>query len=59
VGSSLVALAEHVEEERIHVVIQRLVIQEQLRQVAQILAVDAFLPPIDLELHMTMRTHVR
>ena len=51
VGSSLVALAQHIEEESIHVVVQRLVVQEQLGQVAQVLAVDLLLPAVDLELH--------
>ena len=49
-GSSLVTLAEYVEEKRIHVVVQRLVIQKQLRQVAQVLTVDALLSTINLEL---------
>lgn len=39
VSASLVHLTEHVEEEGVHVVVQRLVVQEQLGQQAQVLAV--------------------
>eukprot|EP00958_Prasinococcus_capsulatus_P026890 scaffold5061_cov378-Prasinococcus_capsulatus_cf.AAC.9 len=46
VAAAVVALAQYVEEKQIDVVVERLVIQEQLREVAQILTVDLFLFPI-------------
>jgi len=39
VGPPLVDLAQHVEQEEVHVEVQRLVVQEQLCQVGQVLAV--------------------
>ena len=44
-----VALGHNVEEERLNVVIQGLVVQEQLGQQAQVLAVDFLLLAVDLE----------
>jgi hypothetical protein len=41
--------AEHVEKEDAHVLVQVLVVQEQLRQEGQVLAVDWVLIPVDLE----------
>eukprot|EP00968_Pinguiococcus_pyrenoidosus_P023974 scaffold4148_cov240-Pinguiococcus_pyrenoidosus.AAC.4 len=46
---SVVKLAQDVEEERIDVVVERLVIQEQLREVAEVLAVFGLDHPIHLE----------
>ena len=43
-----VVLTEHVEQEEIHIIVQRLVIQKQFCQVAQILAILLFLLPIHL-----------
>ena len=40
VTAQMVRFCHDVEEERLHVVVQRLVVQEQLGQQAQILAVD-------------------
>lgn len=49
VGSPLIALAQDVKQEQVHIVVQRLVVQEQLGEVAQVLAVHALLLAIDLE----------
>lgn len=45
----LVILRQHVKQKRLHVVIQRLVIEEQLRQQTQILTVDLVHVPVDFE----------
>lgn len=45
----LVVLGEHVEEERLHVVVERFVVQKQLSQQTQILAVDLVHVPINFE----------
>ena len=50
VSPSLVALAQHIKQEGVDIVVQSLVVEEQLGQVAQVLAVDLLLPPVDLEL---------
>ena len=43
-----VRLGHDVEEERIGVVVERLVVEEELRQQAQVLRVRLVLPPVDL-----------
>jgi hypothetical protein len=48
-AAPLVALTEDVEEEEVDVVVERLVVQEQLRQVAQVLAVHLVLLPVHLQ----------
>mmetsp|Transcript_9408 Transcript_9408/g.25476 ORF Transcript_9408/g.25476 Transcript_9408/m.25476 type:complete len:234 (+) Transcript_9408:1227-1928(+) len=54
----LVDLAQHVEQERIHVIIERLVVQEQLGQQTQVLTVNLGLPAIHLK-HGDLRVGVR
>lgn len=44
-----VILRQHIEQKRFHVIIQSLVVQEQLRQQTQVLAVDLIDIPIHLE----------
>lgn len=44
-----VVLCQHVEEERLHVIVQRLVIQKELGQQTQVLTVDSADIPIHLE----------
>mmetsp|Transcript_13380 Transcript_13380/g.54017 ORF Transcript_13380/g.54017 Transcript_13380/m.54017 type:complete len:575 (-) Transcript_13380:98-1822(-) len=46
---ALVHLAQHVEQEEIHVVVERLVVQEELGEVAQVLAEDLLLLAVNLE----------
>ena len=46
---SLVALAEDVEQKEVDVVVERLVVEEHFRQVAQVLAVGLLFLPVDLE----------
>ena len=41
--------AEHIEEENAHVLVQVLVVQEQLRQKGEVLAIDGILVAVDLE----------
>ncbi len=43
-----IALAQYVEEERVHIIVQRLVIQEQLAEQAQALTVNLVLLAINL-----------
>lgn len=45
----LVELAEHEEKERSHVPIEVFVVEEELREVAEVLAIDRVLEPVDLE----------
>lgn len=47
-GSPLIVLTEDVEQKKVHVVVERLVVQEQLCQVAQVLAVLLLLLAIHL-----------
>ena len=49
VGAVRVGLGEDVEEERLDVVAQRLVVEEELGEEAQVLAVDLVLAAVDLE----------
>ena len=49
VKAVVVALAHHVEQERVGVVIQGLVVEEQLGQEAQILSVGLVLAAVDLK----------
>lgn len=49
VAAVLVARHHAVEQERVHVVVERLVVQEELRQQAQVAAPRALPPPVDLE----------
>ena len=49
VAPALIRLREHVEQEQVHVVVQRLVVQEQLGQEAQVLAVHLLLAAVNLE----------
>ena len=51
VGPPLVVLAEHVEQEEVDVVVERLVVQEQLCEVAQVLAVALLLLAVHLPRH--------
>ena len=44
-----VVLGHHVEQERIRVVVQRLVVEKQLRQQAEVLSVAFVFPPVNLE----------
>ena len=53
-----VNLAQHVKQKRLHVVIQRLVVQEQLREQAQVLAVHPRLPAVHL-VHAQPRAGLR
>jgi hypothetical protein len=46
---AIVHLGQHVEEERLDVVVQRLVVEEQLRQQTEVLAVDLVLAAVHLE----------
>mmetsp|Transcript_3026 Transcript_3026/g.7087 ORF Transcript_3026/g.7087 Transcript_3026/m.7087 type:complete len:293 (-) Transcript_3026:526-1404(-) len=46
VRPGLVRLSENVEQERVHVVVEGLVVKEELRQQAQVLAVDLVFQPI-------------
>lgn len=55
VGSALIVLAEHVEQEEVHIVVKRLVVQEQLCQVAQILTVLLLF----LAIHLRVTQHVQ
>ena len=48
-ASPLVSLAHDVEKEEVDVVVQRLVVQEQLGQVTQVLAVLLLLAPVNLK----------
>ncbi len=48
-GSSLIILAQDVEQEEVDIIVQGLVVQEQLCQVAQVLAVELLLLPINLQ----------
>ena len=48
VRAALVILTEHVKEEQVDVVVQRLVVQEELGQVAQVLAVQLLLLAVHL-----------
>ena len=50
VGPPLVILAQHIEEEEVHIIVQCLVVQEQLGQVAQVLAVQLLLLAIHLRM---------
>lgn len=43
-----VVFRKHVEQERLHVVVQRLVVQEKFRKQAQVLAIDL----IDIAVHL-------
>lgn len=45
----LVVFRQHIEQERLHIVVQRFVIQKQLRQQTQILTVDLVHVAIDFE----------
>ena len=47
--AEVVTLAHNVEQERVSVVVERLVVKEQLRQEAQILRVRLVLPAVDFE----------
>lgn len=49
-----VILCEHVEEEGLHVIIQRLMVQEELGQQAQILTVYC----ADISIHLECRKYV-
>jgi len=49
VATPVVALCQNIEKEGLHVVVQSLVVQEQLGQKAEILAVDLRLLAVDLE----------
>jgi len=49
VCSSLIAFTQHVEQEQVHIIEQSLVIQEQLCQVAQVLAEQLLLLAVYLE----------
>ena len=46
--ASLIVLAQHVEEEEVDIIVQGLVVQEQLCQVAQVLAVELLLLAVNL-----------
>lgn len=46
---SFVTLTQHIEQKQVHIIEQRLVIQEQLRQVAQILAKELLLLAVNLK----------
>ena len=48
VGTPFVTLAQDVEQEQVDIIVQRFVVQEELGQVAQILAVLLFLATIHL-----------
>ena len=48
VRARVVYLADDVEEEGLHIVVQRLVVEEQLREQAEVLAVDALVRRVDL-----------
>lgn len=45
----LVALAQHVEQEQVHVIVERLVVEEELGQVAEVLAELLLLAPVHLK----------
>ena len=45
----LISLTKYVEEKGVHIIVQRLVVQEQLGKEAQILAVDLVLAAIHLK----------
>jgi len=49
VRPALVHLAEHVEQEQVDVVVERLVVEEELDQEAQVLAVDLVGVAVHLE----------
>lgn len=48
-GSSLVTLTQHIEQEQVHVIEKGLVIQEELGQVAQVLTEQLLLFAVDLK----------
>ena len=48
-SASFIALTEDVKQEQVHVVVQGLVVQEKLGQVAQVLAVKLLFPAIHLK----------
>ena len=58
VAPALVHDAQHVEEEEVHVVVQCLVVEEELGEVAQVLAVDLLLLAVDLEVGQGHRVAV-
>jgi hypothetical protein len=41
--------AQHIEEENTHILVQVLVVEEQLRQKGEVLAIDGILVAVDLE----------
>ena len=47
--TSLIALTQHIKQEQVHVIEQRLVIQKQLGQIAQVLAEQLFLLAVNLK----------
>lgn len=49
VCASVIALAQHIEQEEIHIIVQCLMVQEQLGQVAQILAIALLLLAVHLK----------
>ena len=51
VGPALIIFTEHIKEKEVHIIVQRLVVQEQLCEVAQILAVQLLLLAIHLHAH--------
>ncbi len=54
-AAQLVVLGENVEEEGLHVVVQRLVVEEQLREQTQVLTVDLVRVPVDLRRKRSVR----
>ena len=58
VRSSLVILTEDVEQEEIHVIVERLVVQEQLCQITEVLAVLLLLLAIHLLSNRESQLHI-
>jgi carbon starvation protein CstA len=59
VCAARICLAQHVEQEEVHIIVQRLVVQEQLGQVAQVLAVLLLLAAINLTAGDTQKQAAR
>jgi len=47
--ATIVTFTQHVEQKRLHIVVQRFMVQIHFRQETEILTIDRILPPINLE----------